>query len=80
MKTDNIKKRQRCDNAAKSSSSSSVPQPTTVTKKKNRVVEEPLTTTFESTTYQYMQDVVPSNTTEYSPFGTFGLTMTNQPI
>lgn len=77
MKTDNIKKRQRCDNNA----TKSVPQPsTTVTKKKNRIVEEPLTTTFESTTYQYMQDVVPSSNTEYSPFGTFGLTMTNQPI
>ncbi|GAA5803893.1 hypothetical protein HPULCUR_009378 [Helicostylum pulchrum] len=83
MKTDNIKKRQRCEN----NTTKQATQPTTATtKKKNRVIEEPLTTTFESK-YQYMEDVVPTTSTssttssaEYSPFGTFGLTLTNQPI
>jgi hypothetical protein len=93
MKTDNIKKRQRCDNgssvnANKVSSTSSTTS--NVSKKKNhRVMEEPLTTTVTfDTKYQYMEDVIPATSSSsssslsdnYSPFGQFGLTLTHQPI
>ncbi|CEP13867.1 hypothetical protein [Parasitella parasitica] len=93
MKTDNIKKRQRCDNGNSTggkSSSSTNNTLSSANKKKNRVMEEPLTTTVTfDTKYQYMDDIIPTNnntsndnntTTNYSPFGSFGLTLTHQPI
>lgn len=93
MKTDNIKKRQRCDNgnsANNKSNPSASNTLSTTNKKKNRVMEEPLTTTVTfDTKYQYMEDIIPtdntydnnnSTTTNYSPFGSFGLTLTHQPI
>ncbi len=78
MKTDNIKKRQRCDNTTK-------PTPLQTTKKKNRPVEEPLTTTVTFDTNYYMdvstnQQQQQEQQEEYSPFGSFGLTLTHQPI
>ncbi|CAO3611041.1 unnamed protein product [Mucor fragilis] len=92
MKTDNIKKRQRCDNGNSTNNKSSTSANNTLstaTKKKNRMTEEPLTTTVTfDTKYQYMEDIIPvennnsNNNTpnNYSPFGSFGLTLTHQPI
>ncbi|KAL7308543.1 hypothetical protein PS15m_011733 [Mucor circinelloides] len=92
MKTDNIKKRQRCDNGNSTNNKSNISTNNTLstaTKKKNRVMEEPLTTTVTfDTKYQYMEDIIPTennnnnnNTpSNYSPFGSFGLTLTHQPI
>jgi hypothetical protein len=92
MKTDNIKKRQRCDNGSSLNANKISSVTSNVSKRKNhRVMEEPLTTTVTfDTKYQYMEDVVPSNSatssssslsdSNYSPFGQFGLTITHQPI
>lgn len=81
MKTDNIKKRQRCDN-----SNSAKAITASADKKKNRTVDEPLTTTvtFDSN-YTFMEDQQQQHhqqqqQQEYSPFGSFGLNLTKQPI
>jgi hypothetical protein len=94
MKTDNIKKRQRCDNGSSANANKTSSMAANVSKRKNhRVTEEPLTTTVTfDTKYQYMEDVIPSNSapssstssslsdSNYSPFGQFGVTITHQPI
>ncbi|OBZ81609.1 GATA-binding factor A, partial [Choanephora cucurbitarum] len=79
MKTDNIKKRQRCDNGNTNKSISAASSQSQV-KKKNRIAEEPLTTTVTFDTKFEYTNHKSSPTEDYTPFNTFGLTLTHQPI
>ncbi|KAI8354078.1 hypothetical protein BD560DRAFT_357540 [Blakeslea trispora] len=83
MKTDNIKKRQRCDNGnSMNKSISSTASSHSQVKKKNRTAEEPLTTTVTfDTKFEYTNHKLsPTEDSDYTPFNTFGLTLTHQPI
>ena len=81
MKTDNIKKRQRCDNGNTNKSISAASSQSQV-KKKNRIAEEPLTTTVTfDTKFEYTNHKPsPTEDSNYTPFNTFGLTLTHPSI